>query len=89
MAYCSDEISIVAAERERPCTTATDPATMENPSDSRRQPLIVAAFTLSVTLAMPCVAMAAGTSLGIDAEYGHDTNVNRAAISKEELSEGL
>ena len=60
---------------------------MENPSDSRRQPLLFAALTLCVTLAMPCVAMAAGTSLGIDAEYGHDTNVNRAAIGKEELSD--
>jgi hypothetical protein len=36
---------------------------------------------------MPYVAMADSTRVGIDAEYGHDTNVNRAAIGKEERSD--
>ena len=31
--------------------------------------------------------MADATRLGVDAEYGHDTNVNRAAVGKEERSD--
>ena len=58
---------------------------MVNLSDSR--PLVAAVLAVCVALAIPRVAMAASTRLGIDAEYGHDTNVNRAAIGKEERSD--
>lgn len=58
---------------------------MVNLSDSR--PLVAAVLAVCVTLPIPCVAMADSTRLGIDAEYGHDTNVNRAALDKEERSD--
>lgn len=58
---------------------------MVNLSASR--PLVAAVLAVCVTLPMPYVAMADSTRLGIDAEYGHDTNVNRAAIGKQERSD--
>src|SRR5438445_11874608 len=58
---------------------------MVNLSDSR--PLVAAVLAACVTLPTPGVAAADPTRLGIDAEYNHDTNVNRAAIGKEEQSD--
>jgi hypothetical protein len=58
---------------------------MVNVADSR--PLVAAVLAVCVALPIPHTAMAGSTRLGIDAEYGHDTNVNRAAIGKEELSD--
>lgn len=58
---------------------------MVNLSASR--PLVAAVLAVCVTLPIPYVAMADSTRLGIDAEYGHDTNVNRAAIGKQERSD--
>lgn len=58
---------------------------MVNFSDSR--PLLAAVLAVCMTLPIPRVARADSARLGIDAEYGHDTNVNRAAIGKEEQSD--
>jgi hypothetical protein len=60
---------------------------MVNFSDLRQQPLVAAVLALCAILLIPCVALADPTRLGIDAEYGHDSNVNRAAIGKEERSD--
>ncbi len=51
------------------------------------RPLVAAVLAVCVALPIPRVAMAGSTRLGIDAEYGHDTNVNRAALGKEERSD--
>lgn len=60
---------------------------MVNVSDARLRPLVAAVLAVCTTLAIPRVATADSTRLGIDAEYSHDTNVNRAAIGKEEQSD--
>ena len=54
-------------------------------SDSR--PLVAAVLAVCVALPIPRAALADSTRLGIDAELSHDTNVNRAAIGKEEQSD--
>lgn len=58
---------------------------MVNLSDSR--PLVAAVLAACVALPIPRLAMADSTRLGVDAEIGHDTNVNRAAIGNEEQSD--
>jgi len=60
---------------------------MDNPSDSRTNPLVAAVFTACLTLPVSSIATADSTRFGIDAEYGHDTNINRAAVGKEEQSD--
>ena len=54
---------------------------------SRSRPLVAAVLAVCVAAALPRAAVAESTRLGIDAEYGHDTNVNRAAIGNEEQSD--
>lgn len=56
-------------------------------SNLRSRQLAAAVLAACATLLMPCIAAADSTRLGIDAEYGHDTNVNRAAVGKEERSD--
>ncbi len=60
---------------------------MDNLSDSRTNLLVAAVFTACLTLPVSGIATADSTRFGLDAEYGHDTNVNRAAIGKEEQSD--
>ncbi|HKB83847.1 MAG TPA: hypothetical protein VKD04_11660 [Burkholderiales bacterium] len=57
---------------------------MVNLSNSRT---LVAAVLAACTTFFPGVVPADSTRLGIDAEYGHDTNVNRAALAREEQSD--
>ncbi len=60
---------------------------MVDPGILRPQPLAAAAAAACMMLAGPCIARADSTRFGVDAEYGHDTNVNRAAVGKEERSD--
>lgn len=50
-------------------------------------PRALAAATLAFCAMLPCAAVADSTRFGLDAEYSHDTNVNRAALGKEEQSD--
>ena len=59
---------------------------MKGLANARLRLLAGAAFATYAAL-IACSAMADATRLGVDAEYGHDTNVNRAAIGKEEQSD--
>jgi hypothetical protein len=59
---------------------------MKSLSNARLRPPAAAALATCAAL-YACAAMADATRLGVDAEYGHDTNVNRAAIGKEEQSD--
>jgi hypothetical protein len=59
---------------------------MKSPGNARLRPVAVAALAVCAAL-FACTASADATRLGVDAEYGHDTNVNRAAIGKEEQSD--
>ena len=56
-------------------------------SDSRLLSLGAAALGACATLLVQGIALADSTRFGIDAEYAHDTNVNRAAVDSEELSD--
>ena len=57
-------------------------------SRTPRPPLpLPALLAACAMLGIPGAALADGTRFGIDAEYAHDTNVNRAALDKEELSD--
>ncbi len=58
---------------------------MVNISDSR--PLFAAVLAVCVAFPIPRGALADSTRLGVDADYGHDTNVNRAAIGNEVRSD--
>ncbi len=51
------------------------------------RPRTLVATFLAVCTAVPCAAMADSARFGLDAEYSHDTNVNRAALAKEERSD--
>lgn len=59
---------------------------MKSLANASVRPLGAAALATYAAL-IACTAMADATRLGVDAEYGHDTNVNRAAIGKEEQSD--
>jgi hypothetical protein len=67
---------------------------MNNHSDSRSSlgdspphPLVAAVLAACATLWVPGVVLADSTRFGVDAEYAHDTNVNRAAVDSEALSD--
>ena len=55
--------------------------------ESRAFALAASAFIACAALSVSGVATADSTRFGIDAEYGHDTNVNRAALDKEKQSD--
>ena len=59
---------------------------MKSSSNACLRPLAATALATCAAL-YACNAMADATRLGVDAEYGHDTNVNRAAVGKEERSD--
>jgi hypothetical protein len=59
---------------------------MKSPGNARLRPLAPAALATCTAL-YACIAVADATRLGVDAEYGHDSNVNRAAVGKEERSD--
>ncbi|MEO8159686.1 MAG: hypothetical protein ABI648_17945 [Betaproteobacteria bacterium] len=46
-----------------------------------------AAMLAACAMLFACAAIADATRFGADAEYSHDSNVNRAALEKEELSD--
>jgi hypothetical protein len=54
---------------------------------SRSTPLGIALLAACTMLSAPSAAPAAPTRLGLDAEYSHDTNVNRAALDGERRSD--